>query len=671
MRLNTESILPLVALACQMSAAVATKTEIFPLHDEKGRTEVGRLLMESMDKRTKNDPHAPSQSPTTLSPGASKGMMSMSTSSKGTRMSSSAPGSSKGMASTVPDSSKGKSSNAPGSSKGMMSTHPPLSDFSTEKKKVKQSQEGSKTMEMIAESKGKGAGKGKGKGKGSKTSGSPALAKSSKSPSVTKSSKSPIILMKKSNSGGKGKGMSMDLTAPPVTASPTISQKPTVSRKPSVSPSSSPFTASPTDQPSTRPSASPSHKPSKMPTSLPTTASPTDKPFTASPTDQPFTATPTESPTATFRPSQKPSSSPTETQGPSAQPTPLASSSPTVSQKPTVSQAPTGQTPLPTIAPDLSWNFFQGFDCDSDQNFWESLNSAGAADTGFPQLIEIDPGDPDTRCFLRMTPDTVFGSALATSAFLGIPVNDPPNFAFRMSIGYRIFGTLNNPEIDGDGADGMVFVMHRDADEAEAIGGTGGNLGVYSFNPAVAIKPALTVEWDTCKWICLVVTQKSMFCCVCLTNYCLAFVQSAILNSSTRHLITCISCKLMKEELSQKSHRRKLLFEHPKRIHLSSEACSLTSKFYSTLNQDQFNTMAQYLNLLAFSNCDGNGNLEVRINNEGVTKPTDPLVTEQVSIQDIFFPDGGNGFVYVGYTAAIGGFADNHDVFGWEFVTGC
>ena len=79
----------------------------------------------------------------------------------------------------------------------------------------------------------------------------------------------------------------------------------------------------------------------------------------------------------------------------------------------------------------------------------------------------------------------------AASAFLGIPVSDPPEFSFQMTIGYRLYG-----EQDGS-ADGMVFVMHQDARGAGALGNAGGGIGVYDPDPQQTIRPSLAIEWDT------------------------------------------------------------------------------------------------------------------------------------------------------------------------------
>jgi hypothetical protein len=89
-----------------------------------------------------------------------------------------------------------------------------------------------------------------------------------------------------------------------------------------------------------------------------------------------------------------------------------------------------------------------------------------------------------------MTPD--IAQPLATSAFLGVPVNNPETFSFSMTIGYRIYGAA-----DGS-ADGMVFVMHQDERGAKAIGNRGGGIGVYG-DSEVTIKPAIAIEWDTCE----------------------------------------------------------------------------------------------------------------------------------------------------------------------------
>ena len=102
-------------------------------------------------------------------------------------------------------------------------------------------------------------------------------------------------------------------------------------------------------------------------------------------------------------------------------------------------------------------------------------------------MLPINESNPDSRCYLRMTPDE--RGAAAVSAFIPYKFKKSnPDFEFCMTIGYRIYGD------EFGGADGMVFVMHQDPRGDSALGQGGGYLGVYGED---GIKNALAIEWDT------------------------------------------------------------------------------------------------------------------------------------------------------------------------------
>ena len=139
---------------------------------------------------------------------------------------------------------------------------------------------------------------------------------------------------------------------------------------------------------------------------------------------------------------------------PSSSPSEQASSNPTASPSvnPTESTQPSN---IPTISSPptedrTGFDFIRGFPCDN--RIFQSLNS-NPATSEFPQFIPQNASDPNSLCFLRMTPDVGGQGALGTSAFLGVPVTFPEQFSFKMSIGYRICG-----EEDGS-ADGKY--IHR------------------------------------------------------------------------------------------------------------------------------------------------------------------------------------------------------------------
>jgi Bacterial lectin len=77
-----------------------------------------------------------------------------------------------------------------------------------------------------------------------------------------------------------------------------------------------------------------------------------------------------------------------------------------------------------------------------------------------------------------------------------------PGKSFSTRIGYRIYGPLRGS------ADGMTFVLHQDPRGITAQGLGGGNMGVYNqyVSGGAGIKPALVIEFDTCK--CCAIVQS-------------------------------------------------------------------------------------------------------------------------------------------------------------------
>ena len=139
-----------------------------------------------------------------------------------------------------------------------------------------------------------------------------------------------------------------------------------------------------------------------------------------------------------------PSSSPSE-QATTASPTANPTTSTKPSTTPTISSPPTEDR--------TGFDFIRGFPCDN--RIFQSLNS-NPATSEFPKFIPQNASDPNSLCFLRMTPDVGGQGALGTSAFLGVPVTFPEQFSFKMSIGYRICG-----EEDGS-ADGKYYIHSFD-----------------------------------------------------------------------------------------------------------------------------------------------------------------------------------------------------------------
>uniref|UniRef100_A0A7S2YDW7 Legume lectin domain-containing protein n=1 Tax=Entomoneis paludosa TaxID=265537 RepID=A0A7S2YDW7_9STRA len=163
--------------------------------------------------------------------------------------------------------------------------------------------------------------------------------------------------------------------------------------------------------------------------------------------------------------------------------------------------------------------------------------------------------------------------------------------------------------------------MHRDPREATAIGNRGGGIGVYG-SVEETIKPAVAIEWDT------------------------FFNPQRLDNGQDRIHMVQVNEDASLVELAQ----------------------TVDDDNVDIRTGDDGNTVGR---MWVDYNCNGNKQLEVRLNNNGSFRPTFPTLSITAALEDFFFPNGDNGIVYVGYTASIGGQADNHDIFGWEFNTGC
>jgi Bacterial lectin len=121
-----------------------------------------------------------------------------------------------------------------------------------------------------------------------------------------------------------------------------------------------------------------------------------------------------------------------------------------------------------------SINYGNGINCDAPL----TLNMGGRA---YPRLIPINK-----TCFLQMTTDDAVGRA--SSAFAQFRFLKVDNYDFTVRFDYRMFGPSQ-----GIG-DGLAFVMHHDRRGGAAVGGVGGNLGVYG---ATVISPAIVFEFDS------------------------------------------------------------------------------------------------------------------------------------------------------------------------------
>ena len=138
---------------------------------------------------------------------------------------------------------------------------------------------------------------------------------------------------------------------------------------------------------------------------------------------------------------------------------------------------------------------FAGIATTAEAGFWKNNGFSCTAGTDFdgmnsnvpslPALSTPHPTDP-SNCYLRLGDDGATRDT-AASAFIAYSLNTARTFS--TSFEYRMFGS-------GTPADGITFTMHQDSRGVNAIGSTGGFLGVYSTN---AIQNALVIELDTCK----------------------------------------------------------------------------------------------------------------------------------------------------------------------------
>jgi Bacterial lectin len=130
-----------------------------------------------------------------------------------------------------------------------------------------------------------------------------------------------------------------------------------------------------------------------------------------------------------------------------------------------------------------------------------SISSDGDFSDGFPcsnSGIQLNGNRPFPRfvsngindmCTLQLTSDKA--EARAVSAFTNVASEDG-YFWFESRFRYKIAGSA------AGSADGIAAVFHQDPRAQTALGGIGGNLGVYGSSSRI-IKNALVVEFDTRK----------------------------------------------------------------------------------------------------------------------------------------------------------------------------
>jgi Bacterial lectin len=119
--------------------------------------------------------------------------------------------------------------------------------------------------------------------------------------------------------------------------------------------------------------------------------------------------------------------------------------------------------------------FSDGFPC---------TNSGIQLNRPFPRFVANGIND---KCTLLLTSDKP--EARAVSAFTNVASSDG-YFWFQSRFRYKLSATGS--------ADGIAAVFHQDPRAEFALGGIGGNLGVYGSSSQI-IKNALVVEFDTRK----------------------------------------------------------------------------------------------------------------------------------------------------------------------------
>ena len=127
--------------------------------------------------------------------------------------------------------------------------------------------------------------------------------------------------------------------------------------------------------------------------------------------------------------------------------------------------------PLPAPQTHLVFNSF------SDPSIWSFNRRTGSTANAFPGL---DAGR------LRVT--AAVGSQ-GNSAFLKTPVQLADDFSFNTQFSFEMSAPSGN-DVDGAGADGLLFVMHSDG-TSTAVGTVGGGMGLATMSNFVA------VEFDT------------------------------------------------------------------------------------------------------------------------------------------------------------------------------
>lgn len=148
---------------------------------------------------------------------------------------------------------------------------------------------------------------------------------------------------------------------------------------------------------------------------------------------------------------------------------------------------PVGEPEPPPFSGATIIDYPNGFPCNENKVPF-SLNH-GEWGKDYPVLKKYDDDD-QSKCFVRMTPDLISGDGKfnlrGLSMFLEHEFDEEnAKYSFEMTAGYRIYG-------DEPYADGLVFLLHQDADGVNAFGGGGENLGYKD-----KIMPALAIELDT------------------------------------------------------------------------------------------------------------------------------------------------------------------------------
>jgi hypothetical protein len=211
---------------------------------------------------------------------------------------------------------------------------------------------------------------------------------------------------------------------------------------------------------------------------------------------------------------------------------------------------------------------------------------------------------------IRLTPTL---TSQAGSAFRTQKVTLPANYSFSTNFAFQMSGAgpagISDP--DGIGADGMAFVMHRDARGPTALGNLGCGLGFTNCNNTNNIQPYVAVELDT--W------------------HTGALDPPANTNTNGNHL--GIDASTSQVTLFQSGALPRFNNGTPQYVWIDYDGATKVMNVY--------------------------------LNQSANVKPAAPTLTGTIDLASIF---GGLTDVYFGFTGGTGGAYQNQDVLGWQLA---